>query len=57
MGTSLGEIVFDIGGGIPKGKKLKPPTETFRGCIPVQHLNTPVDYESLSREGTIMGRD
>ncbi|NMB17118.1 MAG: FAD-dependent oxidoreductase [Firmicutes bacterium] len=57
MGTSLGEIVFDIGGGIPKGKKFKAAQTggPSWGCIPVQHLNTPVDYESLAKMGTIMG--
>ncbi len=57
MGTSLGEIVFDIGGGIPKGKRFKAAQTggPSGGCIPVQHLNTPVDYESLAEMGTIMG--
>ncbi len=57
MGTTIGEIVFDIGGGLPEGKKLKA-VQTggpSGGCIPVQYLNTPVDYESLSELGTIMG--
>lgn len=57
MGTTIGEIVFDIGGGIPKGKKFKA-VQTggpSGGCIPAQFLNTPVDYESLTSLGTIMG--
>ena len=57
MGTTIGEIVFDIGGGIPDGKKYKA-VQTggpSGGCIPIQYLNTPVDYESLAELGTIMG--
>lgn len=57
MGTTIGEIVFDIGGGLPNGKKFKA-VQTggpSGGCIPVQYLNTPVDYESLAELGTIMG--
>lgn len=57
MGTTIGEIVFDIGGGLPDGKKFKA-VQTggpSGGCIPVQYLNTPVDYESLAQLGTIMG--
>ncbi len=57
MGITLGEIVFEIGGGIPDGKKFKAvqtggPTG---GCIPEQFLDMPVDYESLNRVGSIMG--
>jgi bidirectional [NiFe] hydrogenase diaphorase subunit len=57
MGTSLRDIVFEIGGGIPNGRHYKAvqtggPTG---GCIPEQYLDTPVDYESLSRLGSIMG--
>ena len=58
MGTTIGEIVFDIGGGLSTpGKKFKA-VQTggpSGGCIPVQFLNTPVDYESLAELGTIMG--
>ncbi|HHX10790.1 MAG TPA: NADH-quinone oxidoreductase subunit F, partial [Firmicutes bacterium] len=57
MGTTIGEIVFDIGGGLPNGKKFKA-VQTggpSGGCIPVEYLNTPVDYESLAELGTIMG--
>ncbi len=57
MGTTIGEIVFDIGGGLPDGKKFKA-VQTggpSGGCIPVEYLNTPVDYESLAELGTIMG--
>ncbi|MBC7339596.1 MAG: NADH-quinone oxidoreductase subunit NuoF [Firmicutes bacterium] len=57
MGTPLGEIIFDIGGGIPRGKKFKAAQTggPSGGCIPAEHLNTPVDYESLAALGTIMG--
>ncbi|HBV99190.1 MAG: NADH dehydrogenase [Peptococcaceae bacterium BICA1-7] len=57
MGTPLREIIFDIGGGIPGGKKFKA-VQTggpSGGCIPAKHLDTPVDYESLTSLGTIMG--
>lgn len=57
MGMTLREIIFDIGGGIPgdcacKGVLTGGPSG---GCIPADHLDTPVDYESLAREGSIMG--
>ncbi|MDQ1330193.1 MAG: NADH-quinone oxidoreductase subunit [Thermodesulfobacteriota bacterium] len=57
MGTALGDIIFDIAGGIPKGKKFKAVQlgGPSGGCIPGQHLNTPVDYESLTQLGAIMG--
>ncbi len=57
MGTSLRQIVFDIGGGIPSGKKFKA-VQTggpSGGCIPEQHLDMSVDYESLAQVGSIMG--
>jgi NADH-quinone oxidoreductase subunit F len=57
MGTTLGAIVFDIGGGIPHGKKFKAAQlgGPSGGCIPVQHLNAPVDYEKVAELGAIMG--
>jgi NADH-quinone oxidoreductase subunit F len=57
MGTTLGTIVYDIGGGIPKGKKFKAAQlgGPSGGCIPVQHLNAPVDYEKVVELGAIMG--
>ncbi|MFA6309307.1 MAG: NADH-ubiquinone oxidoreductase-F iron-sulfur binding region domain-containing protein, partial [Clostridia bacterium] len=57
MGVSLGEILFDIGGGIPKKKKFKAAQTggPSGGCIPKELLNTPIDYDSLSKLGTIMG--
>ncbi len=57
MGTPLSEIIFDIGGGVPGGKKFKAAQTggPSGGCIPAEFLNTPVDYESLTELGTIMG--
>ena len=57
MGTKLRDIVFDIGGGIPEGRQFKA-VQTggpSGGCIPDQHLDMPVDYESLAKVGSIMG--
>jgi NADH-quinone oxidoreductase subunit F len=57
LGTPLGKIVFDIGGGIPKGKKFKAVQigGPSGGVIPIEHLNTPVDYEAVTALGAIMG--
>ena len=57
VGTPLGEIIYDIGGGIPNGKQYKAAQigGPSGGCIPKQHLNVPVDYESLQELGAIMG--
>ncbi|MGA3016478.1 MAG: NADH-quinone oxidoreductase subunit NuoF [Bryobacteraceae bacterium] len=57
MGITLREIIHEIGGGIPDGKQYKA-VQTggpSGGCIPAQHLDSPVDYESLARIGSIMG--
>ncbi len=57
MGITLREIIYDIGGGIPNGRKFKA-VQTggpSGGCIPEQFLDTPVDYESLASLGSIMG--
>jgi NADH-quinone oxidoreductase subunit F len=57
MGITLGEIIFDIGGGIPNGKKFKA-VQTggpLGGCIPAEHLNVPVDFDSLKEVGAVMG--
>ncbi len=57
MGTSLREIVFDIGGGIPEGRRFKA-VQTggpSGGCIPEDYIDMPVDYESLAQVGSIMG--
>jgi NADH:ubiquinone oxidoreductase subunit F (NADH-binding)/(2Fe-2S) ferredoxin/Pyruvate/2-oxoacid:ferredoxin oxidoreductase delta subunit len=57
MGITLREIVFDIGGGIPDGRQFKAVQigGPSGGCIPAQHLDTQIDYESLKTLGTIMG--
>ena len=57
MGTTLREIVFDIGGGIPNGKKFKAAQTggPSGGCIPEENLDTPIDYESLGKIGSMMG--
>ncbi len=57
MGTSLREIVFTIGGGIPEGGAFKA-VQTggpSGGCVPARYLDMPVDYESLAGVGSIMG--
>ncbi|MCC7367883.1 MAG: NAD(P)H-dependent oxidoreductase subunit E [Chloroflexi bacterium] len=57
MGISLREIVFDIGGGVPEGRSFKA-VQTggpSGGCIPDELLDSSVDYESLTRLGSIMG--
>lgn len=57
MGISLREIVFDVGGGIPKKKKFKA-VQTggpSGGCIPEKFLDAPVDYQKLAELGAIMG--
>ncbi len=57
MGITLREIVYDIGGGIPNGKKFKAAQTggPSGGCIPAEYLDTPIDYESLSAIGSMMG--
>jgi NADH-quinone oxidoreductase subunit F len=57
IGRPLGDIIFDVGGGIPGGKKYKATQigGPSGGCIPKEHLNVPVDYESLQELGAIMG--
>ncbi len=57
IGTTLGELVYDIGGGIPNGKSYKAAQigGPSGGCIPRQHLNVPLDYESLAELGAIIG--
>jgi len=57
LGIALGDIIHDIGGGVPKGKKLKA-VQTggpSGGCIPAALLHLPVDYEALKEAGSIMG--
>ncbi|MBN2286445.1 MAG: NADH-quinone oxidoreductase subunit NuoF [Tissierellales bacterium] len=57
MGTTLGDIIFDIGGGIPKRKKFKAAQTggPSGGCVTSENLNTPMDYDSLKKLGAIMG--
>ncbi len=57
LGTSLREIIFKIGGGIPKNKKFKA-IQTggpSGGCIPEQYLDSPVDFDTLTQLGSMMG--
>jgi NADH-quinone oxidoreductase subunit F len=57
MGIKLEELIYGIGGGIPRGKKFKA-VQTggpSGGCLPASMLNSPVDYESLTAAGSIMG--
>jgi bidirectional [NiFe] hydrogenase diaphorase subunit len=57
MGITLRQIVYDIGGGIPDGKKYKA-VQTggpSGGCLPEEFLDMPVDYENLAKAGSIMG--
>ncbi len=57
MGTTLREIIYDIGGGIPNGKHFKAAQTggPSGGCIPASKLDTPIDYESLIALGSMMG--
>ena len=57
MGITLREIIYDIGGGIMNGKKFKA-VQTggpSGGCIPEEHLDLPVDFDSLAKVGSMMG--
>ncbi|WP_334292828.1 NADH-quinone oxidoreductase subunit NuoF [Anaeromicropila populeti] len=57
MGTTLREIIYDIGGGIKNGRKFKA-VQTggpSGGCIPAENLDLPIDYESLTAIGSMMG--
>ncbi len=57
MGTTLREVVYEIGGGIPGGKKFKAAQTggPSGGCIPVEHLDVPIDYDNLIAIGSMMG--
>ena len=57
MGTTLREIVEEIGGGIPNGKKFKAAQTggPSGGCIPAEHLDIPIDYDNLLEIGSMMG--
>jgi len=57
MGITLREIIYEIGGGVAEGRKLKA-VQTggpSGGCIPAEHIDIPVDYESLAKMGSIVG--
>jgi NADH:ubiquinone oxidoreductase subunit F (NADH-binding)/(2Fe-2S) ferredoxin/Pyruvate/2-oxoacid:ferredoxin oxidoreductase delta subunit len=57
MGTTIREIVFDIGGGVPGGKRFKA-IQTggpAGGCIPAEFLDTPIDFDTLAAAGSMMG--
>ena len=57
MGTTLREIIYDIGGGVKNGKKFKA-VQTggpSGGCLTEKHLDIPIDYESLAAAGSMMG--
>ena len=57
MGTTLREIVEDIGGGVPNGKKFKAAQTggPSGGCIPASLIDTPIDYDNLTAIGSMMG--
>jgi len=57
MGTTLRQIVEEVGGGIPNGKKFKAAQTggPSGGCIPAEHFDVPMDYENLAAIGSIMG--
>jgi len=57
FGTTLREIIFEVGGGIPGGKKFKAAQTggPSGGCIPAEYLDLPLDYESLKQIGAIVG--
>jgi NADH-quinone oxidoreductase subunit F len=57
IGAAIRDVVFDIGGGIPKGRQFKAVQMggPSGGCVPTQYLNLPIDYDTLQRIGAIMG--
>jgi NADH-quinone oxidoreductase subunit F len=57
IGASIKKVIFDIGGGIPKGRKFKAVQMggPSGGCVPKQYINVPIDYETIERIGAIMG--
>ncbi len=57
MGTTLREVIYEIGGGIPNGKKFKAAQTggPSGGCIPASHLDVPIDYDNLIAIGSMMG--
>ena len=57
MGTTIREIIYDIGGGIPNGKKFKAVQMggPSGGCVPEAYIDTPIDYKGLTQIGAMMG--
>ena len=57
MGTTLRQVIYDIGGGIPRGRRFKAAQMggPSGGCLPPQYLDLPIDYESLTQAGSMMG--
>lgn len=57
MGTTMREVIFEIGGGIPNGKKYKAAQTggPSGGCIPMEHIDVPIDYDNLIALGSMMG--
>ncbi|NLP36584.1 MAG: NADH-quinone oxidoreductase subunit NuoF [Firmicutes bacterium] len=57
MGTTLREVIYEIGGGIPNGKEFKAAQTggPSGGCIPASHIDTPIDYDTLVELGAMMG--
>jgi len=57
MGTTLRQVIYDIGGGIPRGRRFKAAQMggPSGGCLPSQYLDLPIDYESLTEAGSMMG--
>ncbi len=57
MGTTLREVIYKIGGGIPRGRRFKAAQMggPSGGCLPSQYLDLPIDYESLTQAGSMMG--
>jgi len=57
IGVTVKDVIFDIGGGIPKGRQFKAVQMggPSGGCVPPQYLNLAIDYDTLQRIGAIMG--
>ncbi len=57
MGTTLRDVVYEIGGGIPNGKQFKAAQTggPSGGCIPIEHIDVPIDYDNLIAIGSMMG--
>ncbi|MFC1862623.1 FAD-dependent oxidoreductase [Thermodesulfobacteriota bacterium] len=57
IGVTIRDVIFDIGGGIPKGRKFKAVQMggPSGGCVPTEYLNLPIDYDTLQKIGAIMG--